>query len=56
MDGKNGKSAEISGPRPLPSTFFHFFILPFDTSSSEQMKNREKWRVIIQEAKAHPEL
>jgi hypothetical protein len=34
----------------------HFFILPFDASSSEQMKNREKWRLLIQEAKAHPEL
>jgi hypothetical protein len=34
----------------------HFFILPFDVSSSEQMKNREKWRLIIKEAKAHPEL
>jgi hypothetical protein len=33
-----------------------FFILPFDVSSSEQMKNREKWRQIIQEAKVHPEL
>jgi hypothetical protein len=34
----------------------HVFILPFDASSSEQIKNREKWRLIIQEAKAHPEL
>jgi hypothetical protein len=34
----------------------HFFILPFDASLSEQMKNREKWGLIIQEAKAHPEL
>jgi hypothetical protein len=34
----------------------HFFILPFNVSSSEQMKNKEKWRLIIQEAKAHPEL
>jgi hypothetical protein len=34
----------------------HFFILPFDVLSSEQMENREKWRLIIQEAKAHPEL
>jgi hypothetical protein len=34
----------------------HFFILPSDASSSEQMKNREKWRLIIQEAKAHSEL
>jgi hypothetical protein len=34
----------------------HFFILPFNASSSGQMKNREKWRLIIQEAKAHPEL
>jgi hypothetical protein len=33
----------------------HFFILSFDGSSSEQMKKREKWRLIIQEAKAHPE-
>jgi hypothetical protein len=31
----------------------HFFILPLDASSSEQMK---KWRLIIQEAKDHPEL
>jgi hypothetical protein len=41
--------------------FFHphssyFFILPFDASSSEQMKNGKKCRLIIQEAKAHPEL
>jgi hypothetical protein len=34
----------------------HFFILPFDASSSEQRKNREKWRLIIQEVKAHLEL
>jgi hypothetical protein len=47
MDGMNGKSAKISGPWPLPLT---------SSSSSEQMKNREKWRLIIQEAKAHPEL
>jgi ribosomal protein S10 len=52
----NGKSAKISGPRPLPSHSSHFFILPFYASSSEQMKNKEKWRLIIQEAKAHPEL
>jgi hypothetical protein len=38
---------------PLSS---HFFILPFDASSSEQMKKREEWRLIILEAKAHPEL
>jgi hypothetical protein len=48
----NAKSAKINGPQPLPSTFF-FFILPLDASSSEQMN---KWRLIIQEAKAHPEL
>jgi hypothetical protein len=29
----------------------HFFILAFDVSSSEQMKNREKWRLIIHEVK-----
>jgi hypothetical protein len=34
----------------------HFFILPFEASSSEQVKNREKWRLITQEAKVHPEL
>jgi hypothetical protein len=34
----------------------HFFVLPFDASSSEQMKTREKWKLIIQEAKAHAEL
>jgi hypothetical protein len=34
----------------------HFFILPIDTSSSEQMKNKEKWRLVIQEVKARPEL
>jgi hypothetical protein len=34
----------------------HFFVLPLDASSSEQMKNREKRRLIIQEVKAHPEL
>jgi hypothetical protein len=56
MDGMNEKLAKISGSRPLPSIFFsHFFILPFDTSLSEQM-NRENSRLIIQEAKAHPEL
>jgi hypothetical protein len=33
-----------------------FFNLPFDASSSEQMKSRKKWRLIIQEVKAHPEL
>jgi hypothetical protein len=38
---------------PLSS---HFFILPFNASSSEQIKNKEKRRMIIQEAKAHPEL
>jgi hypothetical protein len=43
---------EISGPRPLPSTLFSL-LLPLDASSFEQMK---KWRLIIQEAKAHPEL
>jgi hypothetical protein len=53
MDGINAKSAKISGPRPLPSTFFSIFILPLNASSSEQMK---KWRLIIQEAKVHPEL
>jgi hypothetical protein len=31
----------------------HFFVLTFDASSSEQIK---KWKLIIQEAKAHPEL
>jgi predicted transposase YdaD len=31
----------------------HFFILLLDVSSSEHMK---KWRLIIQEAKAHSEL
>jgi hypothetical protein len=56
MDGIDGKSAKISRPRPLPSTFFSFLHLPSDALSSEQMKNREKWRLIIQEAKAHPEL
>jgi hypothetical protein len=34
----------------------HFFILQFDASSSEQIKKREKWKLIIQKAKAHPEL
>jgi hypothetical protein len=34
---------------------FRFFSLPFDASSSEQM-NGEKWGLIVQEAKAHPEL
>jgi hypothetical protein len=34
----------------------HFFILQSDASLSEQMKNKEEWRLIIQEAKAHPEL
>jgi hypothetical protein len=56
MDGMNGKSANINGPQTLHPHSSHFFILQFDTSSSEQMKNREKWRLIIQEAKARPEL
>jgi hypothetical protein len=56
MDGMNGKSAKISGPRLFYPYSSHFFILPFDASSSEQMKNGEKWRLMLQEAKAHPEL
>jgi hypothetical protein len=35
----------------LTSSFYHS-TLPL----SEQMKHREKWRLIIQEAKAHLEL
>jgi hypothetical protein len=34
----------------------HFFTLPFDFTLSEQLKNREEWRLTVQEAKAHPEL
>jgi hypothetical protein len=56
MDGMNGKSAKVSGPQTLLSTFFSLLNSIIDASSSEQMKNREKWRLIIQEAKAHPEL
>jgi hypothetical protein len=56
MDGMNGKSAKITGPRPLPSIFFSLLHSTIDASSSEQMMNREKWRLIVQEAKAHPEL
>jgi hypothetical protein len=52
MDGMNGNQrAEISGP----TTTSHFFILPFDFSSPEQVKIREEWSLIVQEAKAHPE-
>jgi ribosomal protein S10 len=54
MEGMNGKSAKISGPRPLPSTLY--LLTSSFYHPSEQMKNREKWRLIIQEAKAHPEL
>jgi hypothetical protein len=50
MDGMNG-SHDIFHPHSS-----HFFILPFHASSSEQMKSREKWRLIILEAKAPPEL
>jgi hypothetical protein len=56
MDGMNGKSAKISGHELFHPSSSHFFILPFDASLSEQMMNREKWRLIIQEVKAHPEL
>jgi hypothetical protein len=38
------------------TTSSHFFTLPFDVSLSEQMRNREEWRLIVQEARAHPEL
>jgi hypothetical protein len=34
----------------------HFFTLSSDASSSEQVNNREEWRLIVLEAKAHPEL
>jgi hypothetical protein len=33
-----------------------FFTLPFNISSCEQMKKGDEWRLIVQEAKAHPEL
>jgi hypothetical protein len=56
MDGMNGKSAQKVGHDLFHPHSSHFFILPFDASSSEQMMNREKWMLIIQEAKAHPEL
>jgi hypothetical protein len=56
MDGMNRKSAKIVGQYLLHPHSSHFFILPLDASSSEQMKNREEWRLIIQENKAHPEL
>jgi hypothetical protein len=39
MDGMNGKSAKISGPRPLPSTFFsllHSSIRRFIVWTNEQ--------------------
>jgi hypothetical protein len=35
--------------------FSHFFVLPSDVSFSEEIKNGEEWRLIIQEAKAHPD-
>jgi hypothetical protein len=54
MDGMNGKSATIGHYLFRPHS--SHFILPFDASTSEQMKNRVEWRLIIQEAKAHPEL
>jgi hypothetical protein len=53
MDGMNARSAKIVGHDLFHPYSSHFFILPLDASSSEQMK---KWRLIIQEAKAHPEL
>jgi hypothetical protein len=56
MDGMNGKSAKKVGHNLFHPHSSTFFILLFAVSSSEQMKNREKWRLIIQEAKAHPEL
>jgi hypothetical protein len=34
----------------------HFFVIPLDASPSQQMKNREERRLIIQETKVHPEL
>jgi hypothetical protein len=49
MDGINGKSAKKIGHDLLNPHSSHF-ILPFDASSSEQMKNRENWKLIIQEA------
>jgi hypothetical protein len=52
MDGINGKSAKKVGHDLFHPHSSHFFIQPFDASSSEQMK----WRLIIQEANAHPEL
>jgi hypothetical protein len=52
MDGMNGKSVG----HDLLHPHSHIFILPSDASSSEQMRNREKWRLITEEAKAHPEL
>jgi hypothetical protein len=54
MDGMNGKIIENKWATTssihilLTSSFYH--------SSSEQMKNREKLRLIIQEVKAHAEL
>jgi hypothetical protein len=54
MDGMNGKSGENKWA--TTSSIHIIFTYSFYHSSSEQMKNREKWRLIIQEAKAHPEL
>jgi hypothetical protein len=51
MDGMNGK---ISENKWATTSSIHILLTSsFDASSSEQMKNREKWRQIIQEAKAH---
>jgi hypothetical protein len=55
MDGMNG----ISQNKWATTSYIHFFSLLHSTIRrfiSEQMKNREKWRLIIQEVKAHPEL
>jgi hypothetical protein len=53
---KENHRAEISGPRPLPSTRFSILNSQFYVSLSEEVENRKEWRLIVQEAKAHPEL
>jgi hypothetical protein len=56
-----GWTGEISEQKYVAYDLFHpysshFFTQPLDVSSSEQMKNRDEWRLFVQEIKAHPEL
>jgi hypothetical protein len=56
MDGMNEKSAKISGSPPLPSTVFSLLYSNIRRFITRKNEEREKWRLIIQEAKAHPEM